>query len=177
MCVFNKFYVSLQAFLLPRREIPLFGLFLDTWDDAVIVLNEDLHDHIDFVESKLRGSIHIRDGVWEALDLVRSHHASLPDFLTHLALTDLEAGSIPAEVNTFTYQFLPQVGYQLVVPTGHTHEAGPPAAIPGLDFQFRSDENIFYKNFRARELDASIGDIQGTVHDMQTSLARELESM
>lgn len=143
------------------------------WDSHIPSLQGMVHAVIDMDESSKRNCIYIRKGISKELDTLRLSYDNLPDFLSTVGDQDVKRGLVHSSIKSFEIVYLPQLGFLFSVPFAAKKKIDTEAA--NLEFQFESDDSVFYKTERVRELDESIGDIKGIINDMESSIVRELE--
>eukprot|EP00906_Rhabdomonas_costata_P025774 RCo036812 len=129
---------------------------------------------VDFQASKQERHLVIKPGFNEMLDKYRDVYTSLDGFLSSTALAvgrDLPLGHLSGLTLTVVY-FL-RVGYLISVPVDCYEGEGHPE-VPGLEFQFQTEDNFYYKDDRMRELDAKLGDVKSIISECEDAAAEAL---
>jgi DNA mismatch repair protein MSH5 len=144
----------------------------------------------------------VRDGIDKELDDLRFFYLGLGDFFDSVGVEELDAlaPKLPG-VQSLAIAYYPQLGTQLVIGKGDVHDlvraltaaatpvgaaaaaaavaAAPPYEILlnyGLEFQFETSDNAFFKNERMLELDEFLGDIHSDIKDLENAIVRQLEA-
>ncbi|KAJ1487315.1 muts domain V-domain-containing protein, partial [Baffinella frigidus] len=130
-----------------------------------------LNSVCDFEESKSRESfitaiiisrkrLSVSSGVDEELDEEKRTYEGLGDFLEQVA--QQEVNSLPeSDSLRISVVFFPQLGYLVVSP----NDGSPP--LPAMDLHFNTDEWLYWKSDRMRDLDEQVGDIYGRICDKE----------
>lgn len=142
-----------------------------SWIDAIV----------DFEESTVSGKMVVANGFSEEIDEMKRNYSALDDFLTTVGVEELEKlvsgeDGLRLEFLEATYQ--PQIGY-LVVLSEHECELIGLGKLEERDLSFifsSNDERYHFKNTRCRELDEELGDIHGSIADLEAKAFRYLES-
>lgn len=142
-----------------------------TWIEAIV----------DFDESKKTNIMTVVQGFSSDIDELRRCYAGLDDFLTGIGTKEMERimsnpGGIQLSALLFTYQ--PQIGYLVLLEHGDVGRLGlARLKDAGFEYMFSSPaEGTFFKNQQCQTLDEDLGDIHGTILDLQAKAIRYLES-
>ncbi|KAK0535449.1 hypothetical protein OC835_002362 [Tilletia horrida] len=123
---------------------------------------------IDFDESITESRICIRSGYDEELDRWKQLYAGLPDLLNKFA-TDVRPDVNPS-YQEISVCYFPQLGYLLAIPKTEDMQEEVPM-LEGWDFQFASENALYFKGEKMRDLDVHLGDIQTLI------VEREIEHL
>ncbi|CAD6927921.1 unnamed protein product, partial [Tilletia laevis] len=111
---------------------------------------------IDFDESASESRICIKTGYDEELDQWKQLYAGLPDLLNRIA-QDIRPDVDP-KFKEITVCYFPQLGYLLAIPVTEDMSDQLPT-LDGWDFQFASENAMYFKGDKMRDLDTHLGDI------------------
>ncbi len=118
-------------------------------------------------ESKM---VVVRTGYDEELDSARADFDALEEFLSAEARTILAAQ--PSRLlSTLSVQFLPQVGFLVIVKVS---EKVAVENDPSFRFVFAQGDSMYWKTPRMDELDDQLGDLSASIQDRQAALLRAL---
>lgn len=124
----------------------------------------------------------VRAGISADLDYMRQSYESLETVLKELAV--IEAAEL--QQRSVGVVYFPQLGYLVELKAGRGDSAGTSGS--GLEvaleqierlkyeFQFRTEEAVYYKSTRCRELDAQFGDLISLIKDYEGVEVRRLET-
>ena len=149
--------------------VGLFSRFVSNWDSDLNLIVKDVTFCIDWESVKSSRKIQIRQGIWSELDDRKKQLGNLDQFLTHCGVEDIKIGIIPQALKSFSYTYMPQLGYLIVLPIEPTSPF--PTSFDDMRFLFKTDENMYFKNSRCITLDEKLGDLQGIVNDMEAEFA------
>ncbi|KAL9934316.1 hypothetical protein V8E36_006772 [Tilletia maclaganii] len=125
-------------------------------------------DTLDFEQSAAESRLCIKSGYDEELDQWKQLYAGLPDLLNKIA-DDIRPDVDPA-FKEISVCYFPQLGYLLAIPIADDWHAQLPT-VPGWDFQFASENAMYLKGEKMRDLDAHLGDIHTLI------VEREIEHL
>ena len=128
----------------------------------------DLLSVVDWAQSRAIKSLVIAEGVSEQLDAMRETYDVLDRILNANAHEILAETPLLDEIRV---EYLPQVGYLVVVPADKAD-----LVPPNFRFVYEEDGHGFFKEPHCERLDAEVGDIQSDILDAQACIIRELES-
>ena len=109
------------------------------------------------------------------LDHLKTTYDDLGRFLGIVLNQDFKSGRIPNNLKDIELVYMPQLGFLIKIGVQETNVSALDQNSE-FEFQFRTDQDVYFKNQRARELDERIGDIQGTIVDLENSICRELSN-
>ena len=170
-----KGLVELKAIydlILPRSVVPLFTKFKDCWNDGMFEMIETLVASIAWEVVCETKKISLMPGVYIELDEAIKLYENLNEYLTKLGYQDRNSGLVSQNIRCFTYVYLPQLGYLVVLPI--EPESPLPQSFDNLTFQFKTNENMYFKNPRCYQLDRDVGDLQSNIADMEADFLRQL---
>ncbi|GAV50260.1 hypothetical protein ZYGR_0U01160 [Zygosaccharomyces rouxii] len=148
-------------------------------------LSAKINDVIDLETSKETKSITIRDGVDSRLDHCRNVYNSLETILCSVAkdaeitiLNSLVGQGIDTDAideSLVNAVYIPQLGYMVTLEIGFEQ-----AEWISQDLQwdeiFRTETNIYYKNYRVNELDNEFGDVHTLIFDLEIDILHSLQN-
>ncbi|KAF8608257.1 hypothetical protein BDV93DRAFT_486860 [Ceratobasidium sp. AG-I] len=118
---------------------------------------------IDWHESQNTQRICVNPGIDEALDDKKRVYSGLDDLLIQVARQ--VSNTIPEDyANELRVLYFPQLGYlirTMIRPEWTTDEDFE--QLPGWSFQFKTDENIYYKSQEMKDLDIYVGDLHSYI--------------
>jgi len=106
------------------------------------------------------------------LDEFRNTYRDIDTILSDIAMDDqVRIRSLPRNVmREYSLVYLPQIGFLAKLPA--TEGTTPSQPIPGFDFKFKTEHDVYYKNATALDLDDRFGDLQGIITDTEMSIVR-----
>ncbi|KAK4514100.1 RNA pol II transcription cofactor [Mucor velutinosus] len=148
---------------------------------------------IDFGASKAEAQTIVKKGVDNELDMLREEYEKLNDTLLRVSQ---EIGSaLPIGLSAaLNVVYFPQLGYLITLPQYHLQRnSGLSSAsssycdnsnvteyyqrnLPGFELQFSTADNLYYKNDRTKELDATLGDLHAMISDREIEILQELST-
>jgi DNA mismatch repair protein MSH5 len=139
-------------------------------------LARTLNSTIDWKESKQDNKISIHPGVSAELDNLRRRNAELPGILDRVAVQLQKSMNYSDPLQVV---YWPQLGFLLVteshVPSGETSDfAATDRFPPEWDFQFHSEQFVYWKCPEMRDLDHHLGDVASWLADVEMELVVEL---
>eukprot|EP01022_Parablepharisma_sp_SALTPOND_P016390 TRINITY_DN238_c0_g1_i2.p1 TRINITY_DN238_c0_g1~~TRINITY_DN238_c0_g1_i2.p1 ORF type:complete len:823 (-),score=89.00 TRINITY_DN238_c0_g1_i2:5026-7494(-) len=156
-------------------------------------LEEVITFAIDMDESKRQQRIYIKPGISEELDQLRYQYANLGEFLTKVAASIYTV--VPHDKFPFLSQFyltyLPLLGYMLAVPRNESLTEYMQKVSPATDealaqilmnelseweYVFSSEEALYFRNEITKTLDEEVGDLHGSIVDIEQKILREIEN-
>ncbi|KAK0569544.1 hypothetical protein OC861_000813 [Tilletia horrida] len=127
---------------------------------------------IDFEESATEARICIKSGFDEELDQWKQLYAGLPDLLNKIA-QDIRPDVDPT-YSEISVCYFPQLGYLLAVPIVEQHRGNLPS-LEGWEFQFSSENAMYFKGEKMRDLDVHLGDIHSFIVEREIEHASSLQ--
>ncbi|KAG8888308.1 MutS protein msh5 [Tulasnella sp. 332] len=130
-----------------------------TFNEMGSVVNET----IDWEASMNEGRVCVRHGIDLELDEKKKVYDGLSTFLAKVALR--VANSIPEDIsNQLDVVYLPQLGYLITIPIREDwiDQADVPV-VEGWQFQFSTDQQVYFKNQDMQDLDVHIGDLRSII--------------
>eukprot|EP00960_Hanusia_phi_P025874 745925-Hanusia_phi.AAC.3 len=115
-------------------------------------------------KSKVRKRISVAKGVDEELDQDKRNYDSLGQFLEDVAQQEVDDLPDSMEGLRISVVFFPQLGYLVASPNVAN------VAIPGMEMHFQTEEYVYWKSGRMRELDENVGDIWGKICDREFAI-------
>ena len=151
----------------------VFSDVANAYDEAqCAVLCKRVVDTIDIAASQ-SGRVIVKWGVDADLDRHKEAYEGLRSFL------DAVAKTVAQDLHPFAYalsvDYYPQLGYFVTIGISYFNDhLTTNLPNPSYQYQFKSDEKLFYKNARMRELDEQYGDIYSAIVDMETEVVNDL---
>lgn len=108
----------------------------------------------------------VKPGIDEELDAMKQTYDGIEDLLNKTSQSIAE--TIPAQYSLdLNVIFFPQIGFLISIPidpeTGRGNYEGPEADGGGWDRIFSTKSRVYYKDFRMRELDETLGDLYAVI--------------
>ncbi|CAL1542302.1 unnamed protein product [Lymnaea stagnalis] len=129
---------------------------------------------IDFEESKLKKRFVVKPNVDDTLDEKKRTYNGLPDFLSNVAREELKC--LSSNIEGCVVSYLPQIGYLLVITMPEGQNENDDHTIPGLEFKFASNKQLFYKSPKTMALDSLLGDTQVDIIEMEMNIMLGLQT-
>ena len=149
------------------------------WCDALDALVRKVNEVLDLAESMKANRLVIHKGYDEKLERLSNLCLTMPNFLTTVAQKEIE--DLPSELAlsiTLSISYFPQFGYHVALPATTTPTETLDSLVAQLGWQkaFSTAEKHFFKNIRMQELDDQLGDVHGTLQDLEATIIRSLET-
>ncbi|KAL0142774.1 DNA mismatch repair protein MutS [Mucor lusitanicus] len=192
ICIFNALQPIINS---PYAQCPLIQKFkkLLPTISTLQEVGSNIDSIIDFSASKTEAQIIVKKGVDSELDVLREEYEKLDDTLLGVSQ---EIGSVlPIGLGAaLNVVYFPQLGYLITLPQYHLQRnSGLSSAgsshcdnsniteyyqrnLPGFELQFSTADNLYYKNDRTKELDASLGDLHAMISDREIEILQELSA-
>ncbi|KAL8736313.1 MAG: hypothetical protein Q9166_000468 [cf. Caloplaca sp. 2 TL-2023] len=124
---------------------------------------------VDFPSSAEMHRTVVKPGVDEELDAMKQTYDGIEDLLNKTSQSIAE--TVPAQYSLdLNVIFFPQIGFLISIPidpeTGRGNYEGPDADGGGWDRIFSTRSRIYYKDFRMRELDETLGDMYAVICEL-----------
>ena len=108
----------------------------------------------------------VKPGVDEELDAMKQTYDGIEDLLNKTSQSIAE--TVPAQYSLdLNVIFFPQIGFLISMPidpeTGRGNYEGPISDDGGWDRIFSTRTRVYYKDFRMRELDETLGDMYAVI--------------
>eukprot|EP00026_Physarum_polycephalum_P000892 Phypoly_transcript_00893.p1 GENE.Phypoly_transcript_00893~~Phypoly_transcript_00893.p1 ORF type:complete len:1264 (+),score=288.55 Phypoly_transcript_00893:55-3846(+) len=155
------------------EDLKIYEKIMTAIDDVIQKIADLLEDVIDFEESKDAERIVIQHGIDEELDEAKQQYSFLDEYLTEVGKEEMQQIDGFENLQIIYY---PQIGFLISIPNVDDPSLDTKVNLYSWDFQYETDESIFFKNERMHELDESIGDIHNTIADMERAIAMEVET-
>ena len=168
-------------------------LVAEVSDEQLAYVQSALDMIIDWAASQEARRLRVRSGVDATLDEHRRVYEQLPDFLSGVAVQQLQ--NFP-QLRSLAIKYLPQIGCVFCIDKADHELLGAPAAAAAAgtqfarvagservrafvpaDFvlQFETAEALHYKTPYTAELDRDIGDVAAVAADIEAAICRQLE--
>lgn len=126
-----------------------------------------------FVDGKKHRTV-VRPGVDDELDTMKQTYDGIEDLLNKTSQSIAE--TVPAQYSLdLNVIFFPQIGFLISIPidpeTNRGNYEGADTDGGGWDRIFSTRSRVYYKDFRMRELDETLGDMYAVICGTQLSLA------
>jgi DNA mismatch repair protein MSH5 len=172
--VYNAVYIGEVCRTL-SQTISIFKKVSDSFSEDLQKIASLINRIIDFEESASANRFVVKSGVDPDLDEKKRTYNGLPDFMTEIARQEL--ANLSEDIQECNVIYLPQLGYLLAIPKGDSMEEEDDFEIEGLQFVFFSNNTVYYKSQRTRELDALLGDTQCDIIDHETAIMHRLQEV
>ncbi|KAI9296022.1 hypothetical protein K502DRAFT_348420 [Neoconidiobolus thromboides FSU 785] len=156
-------------------DLPQTDLFKDKDTLEVYQMLKDarkfLGGKISFDNEKEDLNIHIKENISEGLDNLKYIYNNMEDMLSNIAIKIKK--EIEINITRLNIVYYPQLGYLIAIPIDNKltkKDFGD----TDLDFQFESDEAIYFKNNSMRYLDNDIGDIFTLINDKEIEILQSI---
>ena len=121
----------------------------------------------------------VNRGVDEELDIMKQTYDGIEDLLNRISQTI--AATVPLEYSLdLNVIFFPQIGFLISMPvdpeTGKGNYQGGDTEEQRWDFIFSTGSRVYYKDFRMRELDETLGDMYAVICGKMCSRCRILNA-
>lgn len=164
-CIFNAY---------PNSSFEENNEILEVLIEEVLECIQLLSKTIDWNESKFQNRIIILTGVDKEVDHLKNIYEGLDELLNKVAIQEIQ--KLPSSFNTIACAYFPQVGFLIQIPYETiSSEANLVDIHESLEYRFKTDDSVYYKNEAMKELDVSIGDIHGYIVDKEEEVVREIE--
>ncbi|KAL9547867.1 hypothetical protein MBANPS3_005963 [Mucor bainieri] len=192
ICIFSALQPTINS---PYAQCPLVHKFkqllpsVNTMQEA----GSNIDSIIDFGASKAETRIIVKKGVDSELDILREEYEKLDDTL--LRVSQEIGATLPIGLSAaLNVVYFPQLGYLITLPQYHLQRnSGWSSAgssycdssnitehyqrnLPGFELQFSTADNLYYKNDKTKELDATLGDLHAMIADREIEILQELSA-
>ena len=121
---------------------------------------------VDFITSAEMHRTVVNRGVDEELDIMKQTYDGIEDLLNRTSQTI--AATVPLQYSLdLNVIFFPQIGFLISMPvnprTGKGNYQGGDTEEQRWDFIFSTGSRVYYKDFRMRELDDTLGDMYAVI--------------
>eukprot|EP00178_Gracilaria_changii_P024638 TRINITY_DN743_c0_g4_i1.p1 TRINITY_DN743_c0_g4~~TRINITY_DN743_c0_g4_i1.p1 ORF type:complete len:726 (-),score=78.13 TRINITY_DN743_c0_g4_i1:4338-6515(-) len=136
---------------------------------------------VDFDECKATGRLVVAAGFSTEIDDLKRTYSGLDDFLTNVGMNELARmaeSNQSLQIKSFNFKYQTQIGFLIAIPDQECEEIGIDRLEEhGMSFMFKSDHDGFhFKNQKCHDLDEEIGDIHGTILELEAHACRYLGS-
>ncbi|KAJ8196696.1 hypothetical protein LV164_001058 [Aspergillus fumigatus] len=135
--------------------------------------NLNLRTQVDIDRSEDQGRTVVKPGLDRELDRMKDTYDGLNDLLkevaTKIAATIPE--SLDIDVNVI---YLPQLGFNIALPLNDMGEAAYSGTADDWELIFVTENRAYFKDFRMREMDQSLGDIYGLICEKEIEIIYDL---
>ncbi|KAI8150273.1 DNA mismatch repair protein MutS [Fennellomyces sp. T-0311] len=171
---FAFYAIRIHASFSPRRElvgIQVASKISHTINpDILRAVGSAINDALDFQQSKTEGRLVVKDNFDPELDCLRETYTGLDGTL--LTVSREVSRDMPANVGALcNVVYFPQLGYLITLPI-QLHYAVQ--EIHRLELQFKTAENLYFKDDKTKDLDEEIGDIHAKIIDKEIELTQIL---
>ncbi|GFF46840.1 DNA mismatch repair protein MSH5 [Aspergillus lentulus] len=135
--------------------------------------NLSLPTQVDIDCSEDQGRTVVKPGLDRELDRMKDTYDGLNDLLKEVA-TDIAATipeSLDIDVNVI---YFPQLGFTIAVPLNDRGEAAYSGTADDWELIFVTENRAYFKGFRMREMDQTLGDIYGLICEKEIEIVYEL---
>ncbi|OXV09463.1 hypothetical protein Egran_02772 [Elaphomyces granulatus] len=157
------------------------GESLVLWSKALRVLDvaslhrvgRTIHETVDIDLSEEQHRAVVKAGVDRELDSMKDRFNGLDSLLKQVAL-DI-ASTIPAELGIdVNVIYFPQLGFNISIPFDSRGNAAYDGGDEAWEQMFTTENMVYFKDFRMREMDDNLGDIYGLVCEREIEIIYEL---
>ncbi|KAH3143904.1 hypothetical protein KXW18_008966 [Aspergillus fumigatus] len=132
-----------------------------------------IQETVDIDRSEDQGRTVVKPGLDRELDRMKDTYDGLNDLLkevaTKIAATIPE--SLDIDVNVI---YLPQLGFNIALPLNDMGEAAYSGTADDWELIFVTENRAYFKDFRMREMDQSLGDIYGLICEKEIEIIYDL---
>ncbi|KAH1832602.1 hypothetical protein KXX35_007977 [Aspergillus fumigatus] len=132
-----------------------------------------IQETVDIDRSEDQGRTVVKPGLDRELDRMKDTYDGLNDLLkevaTEIATTIPE--SLDIDVNVI---YFPQLGFNIAVPLNDMGEAAYSGTADDWELIFVTENRAYFKDFRMREMDQSLGDIYGLICEKEIEIIYDL---
>ncbi|KAF4264376.1 hypothetical protein CNMCM8714_007559 [Aspergillus fumigatus] len=135
--------------------------------------NLNLRTQVDIDRSEDQGRTVVKPGLDRELDRMKDTYDGLNDLLKEVA-TEIAATipeSLDIDVNVI---YFPQLGFNIAVPLNDMGEAAYSGTADDWELIFVTENRAYFKDFRMREMDQSLGDIYGLICEKEIEIIYDL---
>ncbi|KAH2231556.1 hypothetical protein KXV37_001062 [Aspergillus fumigatus] len=128
---------------------------------------------VDIDRSEDQGRTVVKPGLDRELDRMKDTYDGLNDLLKEVA-TEIAATipeSLDIDVNVI---YFPQLGFNIAVPLNDMGEAAYSGTADDWELIFVTENRAYFKDFRMREMDQSLGDIYGLICEKEIEIIYDL---
>ncbi|KAL8631563.1 hypothetical protein Q9189_002669 [Teloschistes chrysophthalmus] len=147
---------------------------LEHWDRRALA---NVGRLVDFPVSAEMHRTVVRPGVDDELDTMKQTYDGIEDLLNKTSQSIAE--TVPAQYSLdLNVIFFPQIGFLISIPidpeTGRGNYEGADSDGGGWDRIFSTRSRVYYKDFRMRELDETLGDMYAVICDKEIEIIHKL---
>ncbi|KAL8690026.1 MAG: hypothetical protein Q9218_004440, partial [Villophora microphyllina] len=160
------------------EQLAIRGQILEHWDRRALAnIGRLLSDVVDFPMSAEMHRTVVKPGVDEELDTMKQTYDGIEDLLNKTSQSIAE--TVPAQYSLdLNVIFFPQIGFLISIPidreTGRGNYEGADTDGGGWDRIFSTRSRVYYKDFRMRELDETLGDMYAVICDKEIEIIYKL---
>ncbi|KAH2860699.1 hypothetical protein KXV67_000954 [Aspergillus fumigatus] len=132
-----------------------------------------IQETVDIDRSEDQGRTVVKPGLDRELDRMKDTYDGLNDLLKEVA-TEIAATipeSLDIDVNVI---YFPQLGFNIAVPLNDMGEAAYSGTADDWELIFVTENRAYFKDFRMREMDQSLGDIYGLICEKEIEIIYDL---
>ncbi|GIJ83914.1 mutS protein msh5 [Aspergillus pseudoviridinutans] len=132
-----------------------------------------LRTQVDIDCSEDQGRTVVKPGLDRGLDRMKDTYDGLNDLLKEVA-TEIAATipeSLDIDVNVI---YFPQLGFNIAVPLNDRGDAAYSGIADDWELIFVTENRAYFKDFRMREMDQSLGDIYGLICEKEIEIVYDL---
>ncbi|EAW22755.1 MutS family protein MSH5 [Aspergillus fischeri NRRL 181] len=132
-----------------------------------------IQEIVDIDCSEDQGRTVVKPGLDRELDRMKDTYDGLNDLLKEVA-TEIAATipeSLDIDVNVI---YFPQLGFNIAVPLNDRGEAAYSGTADDWELIFVTENRAYFKDFRMREMDQSLGDIYGLICEKEIEIVYDL---
>ncbi|RHZ44737.1 MutS family protein MSH5 [Aspergillus thermomutatus] len=128
---------------------------------------------VDIDCSEDQGRTVVKPGLDRELDRMKDTYDGLNDLLKEVAIEI--AGTIPESLDIdVNVIYFPQLGFNIAVPLNDRGEAAYSGTADDWELMFVTENRAYFKDFRMREMDQSLGDIYGLICEKEIEIVYDL---
>ncbi|KAI9036427.1 MutS family protein MSH5 [Aspergillus affinis] len=128
---------------------------------------------VDIDSSEEQGRTVVKPGLDRELDKMKDTYDGLSSLLKQVAIEIATTIPESLEINVNVIYF-PQLGFNIAIPLTERGEASYVGPVDDWELVFVTENRAYFKDFRMRELDQTLGDIYGLICEKEIEIVYEL---
>ncbi|KAI9494539.1 DNA mismatch repair protein MutS [Zychaea mexicana] len=154
-----------------QTDIAIIMKILNTIDTGILRnVGTAIDEVLDFHQSKIEGRLVVKDNYDADLDHLRETYSGLDAILLSVS-QEISYNMSPNIAPLCNVVYFPQLGYLITLPIHLEYSIDPRW---GFELQFKTAENLYFKDVKTKELDEVLGDIHAMIIDKEIELVHYL---
>lgn len=139
-------------------------------------LGKVMFDVVDLEESQQQRRTVIKRGINEDLDRVKDAYNGMDEILQRAAIETVPELNLGQDMSvpTLNVIYLPQLGFHVLMPIQDLEILSGQGIYPPWERIFTTEQSVYFKTNKTRQMDADLGDIWANVCDIEIEISHSL---